>query len=123
MATTVAQAQTVRDETLGRSVRDGDLAAAAISLAAVGLGPNAAGNYDEAALLAYIDERGWSYRLEAKGGGWIGNILAEISPDLDWYGIAGDIERVPALALALAALLRAPWSKLEQEQAPRAVGA
>ncbi len=106
MATSLAQADI--DEDLYRSVREENLAQAADTLAAVGLGPDAAGDYDEAALLAYIDQRGWTYRLDAKGGGWIGEILAEVTPDEDWYGIAADVDRVPALALALAALLRAP---------------
>lgn len=116
MATSVAQ--TVHDEDLAQSVRAEDLAKAAVTLAAVGLGPDTDGDYDEAALVKYIDGREWTHLIKGETGSWYAEILAEVSPDEDWYGIAGDIERGPALALALAALLRAPWP--EREAAVRA---
>ncbi len=111
MATSIAQ--TVHDEDFAQSVRGEDLAKAVVTLTAVGLGPDEAGAYDEAALIKYIHDRGWTHFIKGSPGSWYAEVLAEVSSDEDWYGIAGDIECVPALALALAALLRAPWPERE----------
>ncbi len=118
MATTLAQ--TVRDEDLAQKVQAENLAKAAVTLARVGIGADATGNYDESALIEFVNERGWTIRLNGADDDWGAEVKAKVYPDENWYGVAADTDRVTALALALAALLDAPWS--EQEPTVRIEG-
>lgn len=121
MATTVAQAQPVRDEDLAQKVQAENLATAAVFLTAVGINADPAGKYDESVLIEFINERGWTIRLNGADDDWGAEVKAEISPEENWYGVAADSDRVTALALALAALLDADWP--EQEPTVRIEGA
>jgi hypothetical protein len=113
MVTTVVRAQTVRDEGLAQKVQAENLAKAAATLGRAGIDADATGTYDESSLIEFIHQRGWMIRINGADDDWGAEVMAEVSPEEDWFGVAADTDRVTALALALAALLRAPWPERE----------